>query len=264
VVQEKHHLNKYILDKFAESYQATIASQFSFKILKIDDVMYRLQFWDIAGQDRNPGTTKIFCKDSNGIVLCCEANNKKTLDNTLKWKESLEQNINIENIPIIIVENKCDLLGKSEEEYNKGIEELKKFCAENNIKDCFRTSAMTGYGIEDAMNFLIKEIMDVHDFSEFRVVFDVVLSKALPADRISLANALENVKEIIANRLFKYNTEWNISRIPGSYWGEIGIEFKVDYISLSLDEFSDTLVKINSDLLSSGFLDFCSYYIDHH
>jgi len=159
-------VNKYILDKFAESYQATIASQFSFKILKIDDVMYRLQFWDIAGQDRNPGTTKIFCKDSNGIVLCCEANNKKTLDNTLKWKESLEQNINIENIPIIIVENKCDLLGKSEEEYNKGIEELKKFCAENNIKDCFRTSAMTGYGIEDAMNFLIKEIIRLNNFNE--------------------------------------------------------------------------------------------------
>lgn len=159
-------VNKYILDKFAESYQATIASQFSFKILKIDDVMYRLQFWDIAGQDRNPGTTKIFCKDSNGIVLCCETNNKTTLDNTLKWKESLEQNINIENIPIIIVENKCDLLGQSEEEYNQGIEELKKFCDENNIKGCFRTSAMTGYGIENAMNFLIKEIISLNNFNE--------------------------------------------------------------------------------------------------
>lgn len=152
-------VNKYILNKFTGTYQATIATQFSSKILEIDNVVYRLQFWDIAGQDRNPGTTKIFSKNSNGIVLCCDIKDIKTRENTKQWKESLEQNLNLENIPIIIIENKCDLLGENEEDYNKGIEELKKFGQENNIKECFRTSAMTGYGVEESMNFLIKEII---------------------------------------------------------------------------------------------------------
>lgn len=152
-------VNKYILNKFAETYSPTIASQFSYKIIKIDDVIYRLQFWDIAGQDRNPETTGIFCKDTRGIILCCEVNKKTTKENTLKWKESIEKNIEINEIPIILIENKCDILGEEEEDYNKDIDSLKSFAEENNINKCFRTSALNGYGVEDSVNFLIREII---------------------------------------------------------------------------------------------------------
>ena len=154
-------VNKYILNKFAETYSPTIASQFSYKIIKIDGVIYRLQFWDIAGQDRSPETTKIFCKDTKGIILCCEVNNNTTKENTIKWKESIETNIDIKDIPIILVENKCDLLGKDEKDYNKNIDSLKSFVVKNNIKECFRTSALNGYGVEDSITYLIKEVVGV-------------------------------------------------------------------------------------------------------
>ena len=71
-------VNRYILNKFTGNYQATIATQFSSKIIKFNDTTYRLQFWDIAGQDRNVTTTNIFCKNTNGIVLCCEINDIST------------------------------------------------------------------------------------------------------------------------------------------------------------------------------------------
>ena len=158
-------VNRYILNKFADNYQATIATQFSSKILEIDGLTYRLQFWDIAGQDRSVTTTNIFCKNTNGIVLCCEINDKSTLDNTLIWKNSIEQNIDVTNVPIILIQNKCDLLG-SELEYNKGIEELREFTQINGIKNCFRTSAMNGYGIQESMEYLIREIINVTEFKE--------------------------------------------------------------------------------------------------
>ena len=158
-------VNRYILNKFADNYQATIATQFSSKILEIDGLTYRLQFWDIAGQDRSVTTTNIFCKNTNGIVLCCEINDKSTLDNTLIWKNSIEQNIDVTNVPIILIQNKCDLLG-SELEYNKGIEELREFTQNNGIKNCFRTSAMNGYGIQESMEYLIREIINVTEFKE--------------------------------------------------------------------------------------------------
>ena len=123
-------VNKYILNRFADTYQATIATQFSSKILEIDGITYRLQFWDIAGQDRSVTTTNIFCKNTNGVVLCCEINDKNTLNNTIIWKNSIEQNIDVTNVPMIIIQNKCDLLG-SELEYNNGIEELKEFTERN-------------------------------------------------------------------------------------------------------------------------------------
>ena len=158
-------VNRYILNKFADTYQATIATQFSSKILEINKITYRLQFWDIAGQDRSVATTNIFCKNTNGIVLCCEINDKKTLDNTIIWKNSIEQNIDMENVPIILVQNKCDLLG-SENEYENGIDEIKNFCKENGINNCFRTSAMNGYGIKESMEYLIDEIIKITDFTD--------------------------------------------------------------------------------------------------
>ena len=158
-------VNKYILNRFADTYQATIATQFSSKILEIDGITYRLQFWDIAGQDRSVTTTNIFCKNTNGVVLCCEINDKNTLNNTIIWKNSIEQNIDVTNVPMIIIQNKCDLLG-SELEYNKGIEELKEFTERNGIKNCFRTSAMTGFGIQESMEYLIQEIIGVTEFKE--------------------------------------------------------------------------------------------------
>ena len=136
-------VNRYILNKFSQNTQTTIASQLSSKIIELDDVIYRLQFWDIAGQDKSPGTTRVFCKDSNGIVLCCEVNKNKTRKNTKEWKESLNKNIKLDNIPIILIENKCDLLGDKEEDYNNNIEELKKFCDEINVINCFRTSIIS-------------------------------------------------------------------------------------------------------------------------
>ena len=159
-------VNRYILNKFAQNCQATIASQLSSKIIEIDNVIYRLQFWDIAGQDKSPGTTRVFCKDSNGIVLCCEVNNHKTRKNTKEWKESLNKNIKLDNIPIIIVENKCDLLGDKEEDYNKNIEELKQFTKEINAINCFRSSALNGYGVEESMNYLINEIIKINNYKE--------------------------------------------------------------------------------------------------
>ena len=158
-------VNKYILNRFADTYQATIATQFSSKILEIDGITYRLQFWDIAGQDRSVTTTNIFCKNTNGVVLCCEINDKNTLNNTIIWKNSIEQNIDVTNVPMIIIQNKCDLLG-SELEYNNGIEELKEFTERNGIKNCFRTSAMTGFGIQESMEYLIQEIIRVTEFKE--------------------------------------------------------------------------------------------------
>ena len=158
-------VNKYILNKFADNYQATIATQFSSKILEIKGITYRLQFWDIAGQDRSVATTNIFCKNTNGIVLCCEINDKKTLENIKIWKNSIEQNIDVKNVPMIIVQNKCDLLG-SEIEYNNGIEELRQFGDDIGVTCCFRTSAMTGYNIQESMEFLINEIIKVNDFTD--------------------------------------------------------------------------------------------------
>ena len=150
-------INRYINNTFEEHCRATIAPEFSYKTIKYNGINFRAQFWDLPGQERNPIVTSIFCRDSNGIIFCCEVNNEKSRDDILLWINSLKGNINIETIPKIIVENKCDLL-INEENYNDNFEELKKFSDDNNFNGCFRTSALNGYNIEKSITFLINEI----------------------------------------------------------------------------------------------------------
>lgn len=155
-------LDRYIENVFKDNNKSTISPNYSHKLIKRNNSMYRLQFWDIPGQDRSPTLTNIFCKDANGIIFCCEVNNKKSKDDILLWKKSLVSFINIDNIPIILMENKCDLLG-DESNYNNNIEEIKNFSENNKFSGAFRTSALNGYNIENAMNFLIDEIIRITD-----------------------------------------------------------------------------------------------------
>ena len=151
-------VDRYIKKIFDEKPRATIAANFSYKIIKKNETIFRLQFWDIPGQDRSPSLTSIFCRDAHGIIFCCDALSKKSREDILLWKKSLEEFIDIKETPMILMENKCDLLG-NEDKYNDNIEELKDFSENNNFSGYFRTSALNGYNIENAMDFLINEII---------------------------------------------------------------------------------------------------------
>ena len=176
-------VNRYVSSKFDNTYKATIASQFSYKIIKIKGVIYRMQFWDLAGQDRTGTLASIFCKDSHGIVFCCDVTEPNSKYNILTWKKSLEDNIDISQTPLILMENKCDLLGDDEESYNDNFDDLKKFGEENGFDACFRTSALNGYGIEKAMSFLVNKIVEKFDEDDIKSYKDYAQKRRLSVDK---------------------------------------------------------------------------------
>ena len=71
-------VNKWTKNIFNETYQATIVSEFGFKIFEVDGKIYRIQLWDIAGQDKQATITKIFVKDAFGCIVVTDATNKET------------------------------------------------------------------------------------------------------------------------------------------------------------------------------------------
>ena len=71
-------VNKWTKNIFTETYKATIISDFGFKIFEKDGQLYRIQIWDLAGQDKNHMVTKIFAKDAHGCVLVSDATDKQT------------------------------------------------------------------------------------------------------------------------------------------------------------------------------------------
>ena len=71
-------VNKWTKNIFDENYKATIVSEYGFKIYEHDGKYYRIQLWDIAGQDRNAKLTKTFAKGSHGYIVMCDATDVET------------------------------------------------------------------------------------------------------------------------------------------------------------------------------------------
>jgi small GTP-binding protein len=71
-------VNKWTKNIFSDTYKATIVSEFGFKIFEHQNKLYRIQLWDLAGQDQNAVVTKIFSKDAHGCVVMSDATNEQT------------------------------------------------------------------------------------------------------------------------------------------------------------------------------------------
>ena len=74
------YVNKWTKNIFTEEYKVTIVSEFGFKVFEQEGKLYRIQLWDLAGQDKNSTVTKIFAKDSHGCVILSDATKPNTLD----------------------------------------------------------------------------------------------------------------------------------------------------------------------------------------
>ena len=153
-------VNKWTKGIFTDFYKATVVSEFSYKIYQHNEKFYRIQLWDLAGQDQNTCITKIFSKNAQGCLVLCDITNKNSLNDTLKWKESVDENtrfIDGDFLPSVLVQNKIDLV---EEEKIKNNSEIKKFAEDNKFNGFFRTSVKMGIGIDECMEFLITNILD--------------------------------------------------------------------------------------------------------
>jgi small GTP-binding protein len=73
-------VNKWTKNIFSDTYKATIVSEFGFKIFEHEGKLYRIQLWDLAGQDKNSTITKIFAKDSHGAIILSDATKPECLE----------------------------------------------------------------------------------------------------------------------------------------------------------------------------------------
>lgn len=77
----------------------------------------------------------------------------------LKWKNSIDEITKFpdsSDLPMIIIENKCDLV----ENFEDTETQFKEFYMKNKFINGFRTSSKNSFNINESMDFLIKHIID--------------------------------------------------------------------------------------------------------
>lgn len=146
-------VGKYIQDQFPDNYLATIVSDFSFKLHRFKDKLYKVQLWDLAGQDNNTLISRMFCRGAHGVIVMCDITNSKSLADTIKWKKSLEECTNFPDgspIPIMLLRNKADLHSETEDI-------VQDYEADFSFR--FDVSAKTGKNVHESMELLISSII---------------------------------------------------------------------------------------------------------
>ena len=142
-VGKSNLLLRYLNDKFEDEYQATIGVEFGAKNLEIDNITYRIQLWDTAGQEQFRSITRAYYQNSVCAIVVYDISNEITFKNIKDWIDDVRAQ-SPKNIFIMLVGNKNDLNDKRQVSYEKGLE----FANSNNI-NFIETSAKTGENVEN-------------------------------------------------------------------------------------------------------------------
>ncbi|MFW9944187.1 MAG: Rab family GTPase [Candidatus Sifarchaeia archaeon] len=143
---------------FRTDYKTTIGSQFAVKNINIpeegdNDLVVKLQIWDVAGQSRFQILRPMYYRGSNGGLLVYDVSRRRTFMLLEEWLDELHKAIQKE-IPLVLVANKTDLPDRVVEP-----SEGREF-ADAHGMPYVESSAKTGEGIVDIFAQLGATLVD--------------------------------------------------------------------------------------------------------
>ncbi|MFX0092633.1 MAG: Rab family GTPase, partial [Candidatus Hodarchaeota archaeon] len=175
---------------FRQGYLATIGADFTTKDIKIDDEYYGTVFiWDLAGQQAFSFVRASYYKGARGALLIFDVTRKDTFDNIKHWMNEISKHA--ENISVILVGNKIDLVESREVSPEMGEELARKLDI-----PYIETSALTGENVSDCFQKLTRLIregfttkLSTEEFLEYKRDVGIYELEELP-DKIKQAETL--------------------------------------------------------------------------
>lgn len=158
---------RYMGASFPTTYLETIGADFAQKLVSTDDGYdINYQIWDLAGQERYNRIREVYYIGVSALVIVFSVIRPDSLDNVKNWIQEVKKN-GVNNIPIILIGNKIDLLPGSslDDEMIQGIDSLSTYIKkelnilQDNLVQRIETSAKTGENISNAFDLLTEAIV---------------------------------------------------------------------------------------------------------
>ena len=124
-VGKSNILSVYRDGTFNEKSNPSIGVEFIAKNIEIDDLVFRIQIWDTAGQESFLSMTKVYYKNSSAAFIVYDITEKETFDHVEFWLKELKKEAP-DSILCILIGNKNDLNHKREVSYEQGSNFAKK------------------------------------------------------------------------------------------------------------------------------------------
>ena len=151
-VGKSNIIYRFVENKFSENYKATINLDFSYKNMKINDKIFRIQLWDTAGQEEFQSISRGYYKSGACALVVYDITDRETFNNVSSWVEECKNN-GPSTITLVLVGNKIDLEDKRQVTYEEG----EDFANRNNMQ-FYETSALNGTNIDKLFNDTVESI----------------------------------------------------------------------------------------------------------
>ncbi|XP_010900596.1 RAB33B, member RAS oncogene family a [Esox lucius] len=102
---------RFCAGKFPEKTEATIGVDFREKLIDIDGETIKVQLWDTAGQERfRKSMVQHYYRNVHAVVFVYDVTSAASFRSLPAWIEECKQHALGQEVPRILVGNKCDLL----------------------------------------------------------------------------------------------------------------------------------------------------------
>ncbi|KAG9272262.1 ras-related protein Rab-33B [Astyanax mexicanus] len=136
---------RFCAGRFPDKTEATIGVDFREKVIEIDGEKIKVQLWDTAGQERfRKSMVQHYYRNVHAVVFVYDVTSAASFRSLPAWIEECRQHALGQEVPRILVGNKCDLRHLSQVST-----ELAQQFADAHSMPLFETSAKNPHGGEE-------------------------------------------------------------------------------------------------------------------
>lgn len=148
---------RFVEDHFVESYYPTIENQFS-KTINYKNQDYAIEILDTAGQDEFSIMNEKHLVGIHGYLLVYSVTSRQSFELIEFIRDKILNSIGNDDLPMVLVGNKCDLSYQRQVDTKEGEELAKKFkCS------FLETSVRNNHNVNLAFESLIDEIEKIQN-----------------------------------------------------------------------------------------------------
>ncbi|KAI8343790.1 small G-protein Ras2 [Choanephora cucurbitarum] len=140
------------LNHFVETYDPTIEDSYRKQVV-IDDQPCILEVLDTAGQEEYTALRDQWIRDGEGFLLVYSITSRSTYDRIERFRDQIFRVKDAENVPLMLVGNKCDKVTEREVTREEGYATAKRLAC-----DFIETSAKTCVNVERSFYQVVKAI----------------------------------------------------------------------------------------------------------
>jgi len=144
-------------DKFNESPLSTIGVDIKSKEIKRKDKNILLKIFDTAGEERFRSISKNYFASADGVLLLYDISKEESFKSIKEWIDSIKENVNLSEIGLIIVGNKCELPEEEKVINNLMVKDLEKNL---NVK-IIEASAKSNINVTDSFMLIVDKILEL-------------------------------------------------------------------------------------------------------